>query len=139
MDVRLQVFANALESFTYLVNVDTAALAEKLDPRLIDGLENGKAQKFEYTLELGWKAIKHFLKQTEGIDEASPKKIVKAFYLAGHMGEDDYLALIRAIDDRNKLSHIYEPAEFSLIAARLPSYAILLAKVLEACKQPPTL
>ena len=139
MDVRLQAFANALESFTYLVNVDTGALAEKLDPRLIDGIENGKAQKFEYTLELGWKAIKHFLKQTEGIDEASPKKIVKAFYLAGHMGEDDYLALMRAIDDGNKLSHIYEPAEFSLIVARLPGYAILLAKVLDACKLPPAI
>ena len=49
MDVKLQAFAEALESFAYLANVDIAALSATLDPRLIDGLQNGKAQKFEYT------------------------------------------------------------------------------------------
>ena len=78
MDVRAQTFAEALAAFTYLVNVDMNALAKTLDARLIDGLENGKAQKFEYTMELCWKAINAFLKQQDGIDEASPKKVIKA-------------------------------------------------------------
>ncbi|MBK6636169.1 MAG: nucleotidyltransferase substrate binding protein [Rhodocyclaceae bacterium] len=106
-----------------------AALATQLDERLIDGLDNGKAQKFEYTLELCWKAIKVALKEQEGIDEASPKKVVKAWYLAGHLSEDDYLALIAAIDDRNKLSHIYDPEAFATIVARLPTYAKLMQRV----------
>ncbi len=135
MDVRLESFAEALESFDYLVHVDTQALAATLDPRLIDGLENGKAQKFEYTLELAWKAIKAFLQRAEGLDEASPKKVVKAFYLAGYVAEDDYLALIQAIDDRNKLSHIYEKREFDQIIARLPAYAGLLKRVLDTMKK----
>jgi len=129
MDVRVQTFAEALDTFTYLVTVDMAALSAQLDSRLIDGLENGKAQKFEYTLELCWKAIKAALKQREGIDEASPKKVIKAFYLGGYLTEDDYLALIQAVDDRNKLSHIYEPEEFKAILARLPSYAGLMQRV----------
>lgn len=136
MDVRFRAFADALESFAYLVNVDMAALSATLDPRLIDGLQNGKAQKFEYTLELCWKSIKAFLKQHEGIDEASPKKVVKAFYLAGHLPEDDYLELIQAIDDRNKLSHIYEKREFDLIVARLPRYAEIQRRALDAMQQP---
>jgi nucleotidyltransferase substrate binding protein (TIGR01987 family) len=134
MDLRLQSFSETLESFAYLTNVDIAALSSTLDPRLIDGLQNGKAQKFEYTLELGWKAIKAFVNQREGIDESSPKKVIKAFYLAGYIGENDYLALIEAIDDRNKLSHIYEMREFDLIVTRLPQYAELLQRVLEAIR-----
>jgi len=129
MDVRNQAFAEALESFSYLCAVDMTTLATQLDKRLIDGLENGKAQKFEYTLELCWKAIKAALKQQDGIDEASPKKVVKAWYLAGHLPEDDYLALIAAINDRNQLSHIYDAEEFVAIVARLPAYAHLMQRV----------
>ena len=135
MDVRLQSFAHRLEGFSYLANADISALSATLDLRLIDGLQNGKAQKFEYTLELCWKAIKAYLKQTEGIDEASPKKVVKAFYLAGYSSEDDYLALIQAIDDRNKLSHIYEQKEFDSIIQRLPAYAELLQRVFKAMQK----
>lgn len=135
MDVRLQAFEVALDSLTYLANVDLAAMAGTLDPRLIDGLKNGQAQKFEYTLELAWKAIKNHLKQQEGIDEASPKKVVKAFYLAGYMQETAYLEMIQAIDDRNKLSHIYEQREFESIVARLPKYAAMLQGVLQTLRQ----
>lgn len=131
MDVRVQTFAEALDTFTYLVTVDMQSLSAQLDSRLIDGLENGKAQKFEYTLELCWKAIKAALKQQEGIDEAAPKKVIKAYYLGGHLVEDDYLALLQAVDDRNKLSHIYAAEEFKAILARLPSYAGLMQRVLQ--------
>lgn len=131
MDVRLKAFSEALESLSYLTEVDMAALSVHLDKRLIDALDNGKAQKFEYTLELCWKAIKVALKEQEGIDEASPKKVVKAWYLAGHLPEDDYLALLAAIDDRNKLSHIYDAEEFMAIVARLPAYARLMQRVNE--------
>lgn len=134
MDVRYQAFDEALEAFSYLTSVDMSALAAQLDPRLIDGLENGKAQKFEYTLELCWKTIKIALRDQEGIDEASPKKVVKAWYLAGRLSEDDYLGLISAIDDRNKLSHIYDPEEFRAIVARLPNHADLMRRVKDSLR-----
>ena len=137
MDVKLQAFSEALESLAYLVKVDLAALSVTLDPRLIDGIRNGQAQKFEYTIELCWKAIKEYLKQHEGIDEASPKKVVKAFYLSGCLAEDDYLALTQAIDDRNKLSHVYEQREFDLIVNRLPQYADLMQRLLETLSHTP--
>ena len=130
MGVRYQAFSDALESFAYLAQTDLATLATQLDPRLIDGLQNGQAQKFEYTLELCWKAIKSALNEIEGIDETSPKKVIKAWYLAGHLVEDDYLRLIAAVDDRNKLSHIYDPEEFKAIVVRLPDYASLMQRVM---------
>jgi len=135
MDVRLAAFSEALDGFVYLISLDMVDLAKKLDSRIIDGLENGKAQKFEYTLELCWKAIKATLKEQEGIDEASPKKVIKAWYLAGNLSEDDYLGLIAAVDDRNKLSHVYAPDEFMDIIRHLPKYAELMRRVITTLKQ----
>lgn len=129
MDVRLRALKEASAGLAYLVSVDLGALASQLDARLIDGLRNGVAQKFEYTFELCWKCIKDFLKRQEGIDEATPKKIIKAFYLAGYVIEDDYLALLRAVDDRNLLSHIYNEATFAEILARIPEHAHLIGRV----------
>ena len=132
MDVRLNALKEENSSLTYLVSVDMDALSRQLDARLIDGIKNGVAQKFEYTFELCWKCIKDFLKRQEGIDEATPKKIVKALYLSGYVIEDDYLALLRAVDDRNLLSHIYDEAVFTEILIRIPEYARLIARVIPA-------
>jgi len=130
VDLRLAAFAEALDSFSYLVALDLGELGKTLDARIIDGLENGKAQKFEYTIELGWKAVKLALRELEGIDEASPKKVIKAWYLAGQLSEDDYIAFLTAIDDRNRLSHVYDADRFNAIIARLPAHAALLKRVL---------
>lgn len=134
MDVRLQAFDEALSSLAWLTAQDMGALAAQMDGRFIDALENGMAQKFEYTLELCWKAIKWALREQEGIDETSPKKVIKAWYLAGHLPEDDHMALIAAVEDRNKLSHIYDRAEFAAIVARIPKYARLMARVLDTLR-----
>ena len=51
-----------------------AELKQKLgDERLVDGMQNGRAQKFEYTTELCWKAIKFFLKEKEGVVQPAQK------------------------------------------------------------------
>ncbi len=96
MDVKIEAFSEAVEGFAYLTALDLSNLAKTFDSRIINGLENGQAQKFEYTTELCWKAIKAALRQREGIDEASPKRVIKAWYLTGHLAEEDYLNLIRA-------------------------------------------
>jgi len=130
MDVRIKAFQEATDTFAYLARLDLAALKQILgDERLVDGMQNGCAQKFEYTTELCWKAIKFFLKEKEGIDEAAPKKIIKAYYLGGYATEDDYLLLLEAVEDRNRLSHIYDAATFNGILARLPGYATLFERV----------
>lgn len=136
MALKLIVFGEALASFDRLVNLDLAAI-QNLDETLIDGLQNGKAQKFEYTIELCWKTIKEFIKTADGIDEASPKRVIKAFYLAGYLSEDNYLLLNQAIDDRNQLSHLYDPSAFNQIIARLPAYAELMNGIWNTLKQRP--
>lgn len=115
-------FKKTLVDFEYLVMVQLDALAGVLDERLIDGLENGKAHKFEICMELCWKAIKVFLKEIEGIDAKSPKQSIKEFYLSGYLPEDDYISMISAIDDRNSLSHIYKKELFDDVLSRFPGY-----------------
>lgn len=129
MDVKLVAFSETLDSFDYLVHVDLQSLSTQLDQRIIDGIQNGIAQKFEYTTELCWKATNVYLKEQNGIDESSPKKVIKAFYLQGYLAEDDYLLLIQAIDDRNRLSHVYDEASFQQIVGRLAQYATLFRNV----------
>lgn len=113
MEIRHKAFTEALESFSCLTEAGYGALASQQDKRLIDPLENGKAQKSDYALELFWTAIKVALKGQEGIDDAS------LWYQAGHLSEEDYLAIIAAIDDRNKHSNIYNAEEFMVIVAGL--------------------
>ena len=130
MDARIKAFQEAMNSFAYLARLDMEELKKKLgDERLVDGMQNGRAQKFEYTTELCWKAIKQFLKDKEGVDEAAPKKIIKAYYLGGYTTEDDYLLLLEAVEDRNRLSHIYDEVTFNTILVRLPGYAALFERV----------
>lgn len=124
MDVILTAFAEAVASLGYLARLDSDASRAQLgDERSFDGIQNGRVQKVEYTSERCRKAIKAFMKEQEGIDEASPKKIIKACYLAGYVTENDYRLLLDVIDDRNRISPIYDEATFSLMLARLPEYA----------------
>mgnify|MGYP001277177336 FL=1 len=130
MDVSIKTFQEATETFAYLARLDLAELKKKLgDERLVDGMQNGRAQKFEYTTELCWKAIKFFLKEKDGVDESAPKKIFKAYYLGGYSTEDDYMLLVEAVEDRNRLSHMYDATTFNDILTRLPAYAALFERV----------
>jgi len=130
MGLRIAAFKEALDTFVYLARINLAEIRQMLhDERLIDGFQNGRAQKFEYTTELCWKAIKAFLKEEDGTDEAAPKKIIKAYYVGGYVKEDDYLLLLDAIEDRNRLSHIYDGETFNRILERLPDYAALFERV----------
>ena len=131
MDMRIKAFQEATTGFAYLARLDLVELLGKKlgDERLVDGILNGCAQKFEYTTELCWKAIKAFLKEKEGLDEASPKKAIKTYYLGAYTTEDDYLLLLDAVEDRNRLGHGYDAETFNDILARLPSYAALFERV----------
>lgn len=73
--------------------------------------------------------IKAFLKEKEGLDEASPQKAIKTYCLGAYVTEDDYLLLLDAVEDRNCLRHAYDAETFNDTLARLPSYAALFERV----------
>lgn len=100
----------------------------------LDTIKNRQVQKFEYCVELCWKVIKVFLSSRHGIEIVSPKSAIKEFFRVDVISEQEYELLIQMIDDRNRLSHIYNDLFFEDIYLKLNSYLDLMKKVSEIMK-----
>ena len=93
-------------------------------------LKSGQIQKFEVCTELFWKTARKFLYEIHGIEALSPKMTMKLLYQTGYTDEIQYENLLEMINDRNRLSHIYNEEQFRVIYERLPAYLDLMKKVL---------
>ena len=73
------------------------------NPLVVDGT----IQRFEFTIELFWKAIKRLLAY-EGIETNTPRETVQQAYQAGWLEDETaWLEMLRA---RNQTSHAYNEA-----------------------------
>jgi nucleotidyltransferase substrate binding protein (TIGR01987 family) len=79
--------------------------------------EMASIQAFEFTIELGWKVLKDFLKY-EGVQEVSlPRDVVKqAFH---HQIITDGQTWIDMLEARNKTSHTYDDAKAAEIVKQI--------------------
>ena len=85
----------------------------RLDEALSVPAENPLAidatiQRFEFTIELFWKALKRFL-QHEGIEAATPRSVLRHAYQIGWLENED--AWLQMLKDRNESSHTYNEAK----------------------------
>jgi len=87
-------------------------------------------QRFEYTFEAFWKALQAFLREREGLEAASPKRVFRLAHEVGLMGEEEARLALTMADDRNLTVHTYNEALAQAIFARLSGYAELMGKVL---------
>ena len=92
---RFSHFSQALESLSEAVGQDWLNELE----------QSGLIQRFEFTLELGWKTLKDFLEE-EWFQIASPKETIRQAFQAGYI--DDAQIWIDMIDLRNTFSHDYD-------------------------------
>jgi nucleotidyltransferase substrate binding protein (TIGR01987 family) len=87
-------------------------------------------KRFEFTFELAWKSLQHFLRE-EGIPCRSPKECLKEAFEFELIG-DDYRWL-EMVEDRNLTVHTYDENIADDVFKRLPSYLglfrILIAKL----------
>lgn len=68
---------------------------------------DGTIQRFEFTFELFWKAIRRLL-SAQGIEANSPKAVLQQAYRLGWLeGEQKWL---KVLEDRNLTSHTYRTA-----------------------------
>lgn len=94
---------------------------------------DGVIQRFEFTFELFWKALKIILRE-KGIEARTPKDALKeAFGLEWIVEENLYLNML---EDRNKTSHIYDKKTADEIYGRvskdyLPAIKAVLKKLKE--------
>lgn len=108
---RLSDFSKSLTSLAEALKLDLSKYSEVE----LDLVKNGQIQKFEYSIELCWKIIKAYLSEQHGIETVSPKSAIKEFFSVNLLNEDEYELLIHMIDDRNRLSHIYNELFFNEI------------------------
>ena len=115
---KLKDLESALSNFR-----DALTLEPALFPELVaDSIKSGQIQKLEFTVELLWKTVQVFLYEVDGVDAVTPKSVAKEFVEAGYCDFDVYELFIRAINDRNQLSHIYRMEMAEKIRQRLPEY-----------------
>lgn len=78
--------------------------------------KDGVIQRFEFTFELLWKALKIFL-EDEGIECRTPKECLKSAYRVGIIEDEEIF--LDMLEDRNKTSHIYSKEESEEIFQRI--------------------
>lgn len=88
----------------------SGALENGMD-QLNDLEKEGVIQRFEYTLELGWKTIKDYLSAQGTIfEEISPKAVIKKAFSAKLIHKPEIW--LNMLEQRNLLSHTYNKQTF---------------------------
>ena len=118
---RLATAKRALEALEELMFLTNPSQIEK----------DASLQRFEYTFEAVWKAAKLFLFEIEGLDEGSPKSVIRACHRIGIFNTEETIAALQMADDRNLTVHTYDGPLSLAICERLKRYAPLLRHWLE--------
>ena len=83
-------------------------------------------QRFEYSFEAVWKAARTYLFEIEGVDVASPKKVLRQSRNLGLLSDEQTALGLQMVDDRNSTSHTYNAGLAERIYERLKDYANLM-------------
>ncbi len=120
---RLDNFQKAVKLLSEVQSMDLGELS-RLE-------KEGIIQRFEYTLELGWKTLKDKM-ESDGLilDRISPKVVVKEAFQAKYI--DQIEVWMEMINDRNLLSHSYDLETFESVIPDIQSvYTSLLATLVK--------
>ena len=98
-----------------------------------DIVRDAAIQRFEFALDLAWKAVKAFLEEREGVRCASPKECFREAYRHGLIEySDDWL---RFVDMRNETVHTYNQDLAEKIFLALPSVSKRMTDLLGAFRK----
>ena len=114
-----------LDSFEKAMAIDASGLGDIEQ----DTIKSGQIQKFEVCVELFWKMNKKFLYEIHGVESVSPKMVMKQLYRIEYVNEKNYETLIEMINDRNRLSHVYNEEQFNEIYSRITEYLKLMRMI----------
>jgi nucleotidyltransferase substrate binding protein (TIGR01987 family) len=103
-------------------------LAEALDAPPGDLVRDASIQRFEFTFELAWKAIKNTA-TVEGLECMSPRSCLKLAFGQGWI--DDEPIWLAMLEDRNRASHTYDEKLAEQLYGRLPDYLDPFRSLLE--------
>ena len=107
------------------------AIEWQQERELTDLEKEGTIQRFEYTWELLWKTLKDHL-ENEGIvlEKITPKAVIVASVEAKIINQQE--TWMQALDDRNKMSHVYSIVVFEQVISNIAeSYLSLFDRLYE--------
>lgn len=118
---RFEVADRALSRLEEVLRIENPSLLEK----------DATIQRFEFTFEALWKAVKDFLYHSEGLDVASPKGVIRTSRELGILDETNATLALNMADDRNLSVHTYNEVLAAEIYLRIKPYAVLMRNWLE--------
>jgi nucleotidyltransferase substrate binding protein (TIGR01987 family) len=90
--------------------------------------KDGVIQRFEFTVELLWKALKAVLLY-QGIECFSPRNCVKEAFKAKIIGDDEII--LDMLEDRNISSHVYNEEKSEALFERIKNIYLEYLKNLD--------
>ena len=117
--------------------------AEKALAKLHEGVQkesltemerDGLIQRFEFAFEIMWKCGKDYLLAREGLDVASPKKVIRSLREVGLFSDEETEQALKMVDDRNLTAHTYDETMAVALAQRIIEYEKLLLEWLMRMK-----
>ena len=119
---RLKIARQAVSTFSKVVGKKRASDIER----------DAAIQRFEYSFEATWKAAQIYLREFEGIEQASPKGVIRASYQVGLLDEKNTEAALKMADQRNLTVHTYNEELAKAVYAKLDGFNQLMAVWLNA-------
>ncbi len=92
-------------------------------------------KRFEFTFELFWKTAKVYLKETEGIECASPKSCFREIRVTVGLSEENIEQCMSMANDRNLSVHIYSEEQADILYGKLPRYLETMELIAEKIKE----
>lgn len=93
---------------------------------LTDIERDGMIQRFEFCFEILWKCGKDYLLNVEGLDAASPKKVIRLFREIGMFTDEETEKFLEMADDRNLTSHTYDEELAEKMLSNIREYEPLM-------------
>lgn len=95
---------------------------------------DGLIQRFEFAFEIMWKCGKDYLLDREGLEAASPKKVIRNLREVGLFTDEEAEMALQMADDRNLTAHTYDEKMAMALSERIIVYEKLLAEWLGRMK-----
>ena len=121
-----------MESMTERMKKTGDALARLHEVAIRDELSDlerdGFIQRFEFCFEIFWKCAKDYLRDVEGLDAASPKKVIRMSREVGLLTEEETEQALEMANDRNQTSHMYDEQMAIELVERIKGYDALMQR-----------
>ncbi len=95
---------------------------------------DGLIQRFEFCFEIMWKCGKDYLLDREGLEAASPKKVIRLLREVGLFSDEEAEQALQMADDRNLTAHTYDEKMAVDLAKRIVEHEKLLSEWLGRMK-----